>query len=141
MGGCSAADRRARELEAVTRVDLLLAVQRLVVLPAVDDGFGEQTGTGEAAVDRPVRRLRDQHRRHVGVRRRVRLGRELADEFRPHDDDDDERGGLVLDDLAGLRADALERIEALALNLRRQPRSRRAATLSTRPPNRDQSVT
>ena len=64
-----AADRRARELEAVTRVDLLLPIQRQVVLPAIDDGLGEQAGPGEAALDRPLGRIGDQHRRFVGIDR------------------------------------------------------------------------
>jgi len=115
-----AADRRAREFEAVAGVDLLLPVERQVVLPAVDDGPGEQTGPSQAALDRPLRRLGGQDRRFVRICRRMRRGDTLSDKFRPHDPDEDERCGTMLDDLTNLLADPLEGVEAFALDLRRQ---------------------
>ena len=105
------ADRLARERQALAGVDRLLAVQRQVVLPALDDRRREQTRARQAALDRPLRRLRDHHGRRLGglsgQLRLDRLGRgiELAGEFRPVDADDDERAGPALDDFAdGLAA-------------------------------------
>ncbi|MCY0992216.1 transposase [Nannocystis sp. ILAH1] len=65
-----AADRRARELEAVAGVERLEAVRGQVVLPAMDDRVGEEAGAGEAALDRQLQALRDLHRWRLGCRRR-----------------------------------------------------------------------
>jgi hypothetical protein len=124
-----AAHRRAREHQAVAGVDLRETIQREVVLPAAHDRVGEHPGTGEAAVDRELGRLRDQRRlvaRFVGERHALPgrlalvLRRRALDELRPHDPDRDHRGGPALEHLADFLADPRERVEAFSLDLDRQ---------------------
>lgn len=92
-----AADRRACELEAAAGVDAQLTIQREVVLPAIDDRLGEQPGTRDAALDRPLGRLRDDHRRRVLLILLVlRAAEPGPDELRSHEPDHDERRGLFV---------------------------------------------
>ena len=86
-------------------------MEGLVVLPATHHGVGEQTRAGEAARDRQLRRLGDQHRR--GPVPDAVLGHELRADH-PHDDGG---GGPALEDFAHLLADALVVLEPLALHV------------------------
>jgi hypothetical protein len=108
-----AADGRAREFDAVARVDPFEPVEGLVVLPAAHDRVGEQAGPGEPALDRQLGRLGNQHR--GGAVADAVLGHELRPDH-PHDDGG---GRAPLEDFAHLLADPLEVLEALALPVER----------------------
>src|SRR5262249_55230883 len=99
--GVPAAHRRAGEIDAVTPVDIFEAIERQMVLPALDDRVGEHAGTGEPFWDRQLRRLADEH-----LGRRVPLAL-LTKELRADDSRDDERGRPSLEYFADFLADSL----------------------------------
>jgi hypothetical protein len=108
-----AADRRARELDAVAREDALDAVQRLVVLPAPHDRVGEQSRARKPALDRQLRHVGDQHLRRP-VPQPV-----LARKLRPPRHHHDAGRRAALERLRHLLADPVELLETLLLHVER----------------------
>jgi hypothetical protein len=104
------AQRRARNLQAFARVDVLEAVGRKVVLPATHDRVREHLGPRQAALDGKARRRRNEHLSRLTVA-------VLAHKLRLDDAHHHERGRAALDDLGHLFADPLEGIESLTLHL------------------------
>jgi len=87
-------------------------MQRQMILPALDDGIGQQAGARAAARDGQLGTLGAQH---LGAQRPLaRLADKLLLDHLHHD----QRGRAALDDFALLDADHRERIEAFALDLR-----------------------
>lgn len=106
-----AADRRASQVHALPRVDLLQPIGWQGVVPASDDGVREQAWSGHAALDREVDRGRRQH---------LCLGVSLTiheDKLRTTDPQDHHRGLPALEHLGDLFANTLKCIEAHTLDV------------------------
>jgi len=106
-----AAEGRAGQLDALPAVDPLEPVQRQVIRPAAHDRVGQQPRAGKAALDRELGHFGDLDR---GPGQAFAV---LADEFGPHDPQVHQRGLSSLERVADLFADALEGVEALAVDL------------------------
>jgi hypothetical protein len=109
--GVPAAHRRPRQLEALARIDLLEPVERQVILPAPDDGVGDQARPRQAACDGQLGHRRDGD---LGLGAALAI---FAHELGTAHAHDDERAWAALDGLADVFADALEGVETLALHV------------------------